>query len=511
MTEKAPRRPHLEALTGLRFFAAFYVVTEHYARFALEKGPRLLASFNLAGPAAVSLFFILSGVVLTYSATDAGGRFTGSTRSFWYSRWSRLYPLFLIAIIASLPANAALLRHTNNAAGTVVWTVLRAVVALLLLQAWIPHVAFGANAPGWSLSVEAVFYLSFPFIVHRFRCTSLRRLLAYTVPLWIFSIAPAAIVEYVEHHGGLHGTHTTSFMGEALTTGVFVERLATLFPLARFAEFCIGICLGHFLLGALQNGISPTVRRRLGLSALGTIGALVVVLTYAGDLREPSETVVLSGFAAPLFAVLLIALALGSGPIVSVLSSRPLIRLGAASYALYIIQAPFEWWWQKVKPLDVARPAGLALFIVAIVATSLACERWIEVPARNWLVAHRRRAAPPPSASPLGVDRPILTVAWDTTVPLPSTSDVSFTRRLSALQALLPDDPIERIQLLRQSLAAEVDPVNRQVLYAVLLDALTKCADVLPSARGDYAAAARARDQELQALRDPAAESLRRS
>ena len=491
------RRPQLHALTGLRFFAALYVVTEHYARFALAKGPRLVASFNLAGPVAVSLFFILSGVVLTYSSTDTEGRFAGSKRAFWYARWSRLYPLFLIAIVFSLPANAALLRHSNSTTMTVVWTVVRAGVAVLLLQAWIPNVTFAANAPGWSLSVEAFFYLSFPSLVHRFRCTTLRRLLAFTAPLWLLSIAPAAVLEYVDHHGGLQGTNSISFMGEALTPAVFVGRLAAEFPLARLAEFCIGICLGHFLIAQAANDLSPTIRRRLSLAGLLSIAALVVALTIVGDLRQPNETVIMSGFAAPLFAVLLIALALGSGSLVSFLSSRPLLRLGAASYALYIIQAPFEWWWQKIKPLDVARPAGLTLFLVAIVATALACERWIEVPARQWLLARNAaptRAvggpvpdAPPPTASPTHATRPVV------------ASDGTLLRRRLALQASLPDDTIEQIKRLREALATETDPVERHAIYAALLEALTRCVAVFPSASAEYAALRAQREREHQA------------
>ena len=95
-----------------------------------------------------------------------------------------------------------------------------------------------------------------------------------------------------------------------------------------------------------------------------------------------------SGFAAPLFAVLLVSLTLGAGPHVKLLSSRAFIRLGTASYALYIIQDPFAWWWHKVVHLDLAQPAWSVLFLAAIIATSLACERWIEVPAREVLLRH---------------------------------------------------------------------------------------------------------------------------
>ena len=397
--------------------AAFYVVLYHYARNYLVDGPRWIESFNLAGPVAVSLFFILSGLVLTYGSTDANGRCTKAPRQFWFARLSRIYPLFVFAVILATPASIAALHHTHGAATSMVFGVAQAALAMLLVQAWVPHLAFSANAPGWSLSVEAFFYLTFPFLVHRFRCRNLRQLLSLTVPLWVLSMTPALIVEIAERHGALQGTRTTSVLGTAITPALFAERLAAQFPLARLAEFCIGICIGHYVVARVEQrsgnsseslAISAATRRRLGAMGVASILALGLALGAAGSLRQTSEIVVNSGFAAPLFAVLLVSLTLGVGPHVRLLSSRTFIRLGTASYALYIVQDPFAWWWQKITRLDLAQPTWLALFLVAIVTASLACERWIEVPAREAMLRRspfaRRRSdvTRVSSSSPMG-------------------------------------------------------------------------------------------------------------
>ena len=79
------------------------------------------------------------------------------------------------------------------------WTVL---VALALVQAWVPHLAFAANPPGWSLSVEAFFYAVFPFVVHRLRCRTVRQLVALTVPLWVLAMAPASRTSQTHCHIG---------------------------------------------------------------------------------------------------------------------------------------------------------------------------------------------------------------------------------------------------------------------------------------------------------------------
>jgi peptidoglycan/LPS O-acetylase OafA/YrhL len=46
---------------------------------------------------------------------------------------------------------------------------------LTLTQAWIPKAAVAWNGPAWSLSVEAFFYLLFPFILPKLESMSANR------------------------------------------------------------------------------------------------------------------------------------------------------------------------------------------------------------------------------------------------------------------------------------------------------------------------------------------------
>src|SRR5438067_1929482 len=91
---RARNRPervaHLPALTGLRFLAALVVVIDHTGY-----GP-LAAMVAPFGGVAVTLFFILSGFILTYTYTRNGTAVHGGWRAFYIARIARVYPLYLL-------------------------------------------------------------------------------------------------------------------------------------------------------------------------------------------------------------------------------------------------------------------------------------------------------------------------------------------------------------------------------------------------------------------------------
>ncbi|HVE66393.1 MAG TPA: acyltransferase, partial [Thermoanaerobaculia bacterium] len=160
-TPDSASRPVLPALTGLRFVAAMAVVLYHVPMkpFASETATRLTAYGYLG----VSLFFVLSGFILTYTYIDPHtGALRGSVRDFWWARVARIYPVYLIALLLSLPI-FLIFRVLVAAPAARPPALLSAALTPLLLQAWWPTTATQWNTPGWSLSVELFFYALFPF------------------------------------------------------------------------------------------------------------------------------------------------------------------------------------------------------------------------------------------------------------------------------------------------------------------------------------------------------------
>ena len=103
----------------------------------------------------------------------------------------------------------------------------------------------------------------------------------------------------------------------------------------------------------------------------------------------------------PAFALLLWGLAYGSGPLARLLERPWAVRLGEASYALYILHSPLAFYVRLVDHrsgwgLAESSPgAFFAVYVATSILVSLGVFRWLEEPARRWVRAWLlRRPAP---------------------------------------------------------------------------------------------------------------------
>ncbi len=152
----------------LRFGAAFVVLLSHFAYARFTDGRySFIRELNL-GSDAVVLFFVLSGFVITFAATQkdkTGGRFT-------FSRLSRLWSVAIPALALTLVLDAWGVR-TNpefyldsvyyNAVGF--WEYLWRGVTFS--SHWNgDNLRLGSNGPYWSLSYEAAYYIAFGILLY---------------------------------------------------------------------------------------------------------------------------------------------------------------------------------------------------------------------------------------------------------------------------------------------------------------------------------------------------------
>src|SRR6266508_2403518 len=90
--EPRKRLPRVESLTGLRWWAAFFVFCHHMTNLA----PLPIRDFLKYGTSGVTFFFVLSGFVLTWSAQPGT-----KIRTFYRRRFARIFPLYFLTLVAA--------------------------------------------------------------------------------------------------------------------------------------------------------------------------------------------------------------------------------------------------------------------------------------------------------------------------------------------------------------------------------------------------------------------------
>jgi peptidoglycan/LPS O-acetylase OafA/YrhL len=375
-------RPALPALTGLRFVAAAIVVMYHARAMipAFRTNPWL--TFFGAGYTGVSLFFVLSGFVLTYNYLTPDGTGVRSVRDFLSARFARVYPVYLLGIIVAAPLFVRDLQREGGQA--LLHTGPKMTLATVaLVQAWIPPYACRLNCPGWSLSAEAFFYALFPVLGVWLARRTKQQLLSSIAIGWVLICAMAIL--YIARDPDMAGVATAA-------TDAFWIKLLKFNPLVRLPEFMIGIATGLLFLRA---------PKLLG-SRAGTVSVLATVLVataFAFHLQLPYP-LLHNGLLSLVFAALIFALAAGGGPIARVLGSPRMHVLGEASYALYLLHVALLAY--TIKALSFAglsierTPALIIVYLIGVQLVAIAVLRWIEEPARRAIRArfqHRSAAA----------------------------------------------------------------------------------------------------------------------
>lgn len=354
--------PHLAALTGLRGIAAWFVVFYH-ARLSLTGWvPEGAIAVAGKGYLAVDLFFMLSGFVmwLNYGPRLRASGLAGA-KAFWWRRFARIWPLHA-AVLAGLVAFAAVLMATGRDSSD--YPLAELPLHVLLVQNWGFTPDLSWNHPAWSISTEIGAYLLFPFAVVALRWEKLR---------------PALLVAGVLVCAQL--LHGVFVLAGAENLGDQITRLGLIRCLLQFAT---GMLLALLWL-AWRERVSPVP----AYACTVLLGSLMVLFGTPETLGVPLA-----------FAALLLGLALDKGPLAKLLASRPLVWLGDASYATYLVHFPLLVVVKLVAvgpDLQIA-PAVFAAYLLLLLVLSGGLYRWLEKPAQCWLNNHGlvdRRSAEP--------------------------------------------------------------------------------------------------------------------
>ncbi len=394
-----PRRPQIKALTTIRIVAAMHVVLHHCAAALWLRTTTAWAAQTATSPApiraavaiigggilnildsgrwSVSLFFILSGFILTYNYLDGISR-PGAMRRFWVARFARIYPVYLIGLAIASPLffYAGIYRKEFSLHSMFA----QAILCFTLLQSWCPAYALAWNSPAWSLSVEAFFYAMFPLLAFALaRKNRAESLIAVIAACWLTSLGLRAALLTLA--GGWQGHMDYEHSRRVQLLSNFFS----FFPVCRIPEFIAGMALGRLLL--LKNGI-PNCRWPTATA----LASAAVLLIFAA-IGERRRIIVDEGVLTPLFALLIWSLSDPRGRLASMMQWSPLILLGEASYTVYICHFPLAnlmvrslmhfWRGQGKYGYEIGSYPVLLAYLLGLLITCVLIYRFIEIPARD--------------------------------------------------------------------------------------------------------------------------------
>jgi len=361
------RKPErLDALTGLRCFAAINIVFFHFSN---PDWFGFMAPVVNAGYASVSFFILLSGFVLAYNYSARARANKLDRVRFWKARFTRLYPVYLLSLLLSwrmvVPEYGA---HTH----AMFWTGM--VLTPLLLQGWVPLLATFLNTPAWTMSAESFYYALFPWLAKGKRPAQPWHYLVQLALVWMVGLLPGALYILFNPDGIPHP--------DRWSWGPWLQALKFT-PLPHLASFVFGVILAE-----LDELVDRAGHMRLNLGLAGFIG--VFALLQLG----PAVPYVLKhdGLFMPLFGCIVLGLA-GQNPLARLFALRPLVFVGEASYCLYLLHFNF---WNLIHDTHVLNRLGLNQFdpwisYAILIVMALLALHFVEKPAqrqlRKWMGA----------------------------------------------------------------------------------------------------------------------------
>jgi peptidoglycan/LPS O-acetylase OafA/YrhL len=367
------RRPALPALTGLRTLLALAILLFHFTPGGLQWRWVSLYPLIDIGYVFVSFFFLISGFILSY---NYGGR-PGPVHAvdFLVARWSRLYPVYALTMLVSIPM---LVTEWHVRPPAQFWT--GAIATPLLLQGFFPRLATFWMTVTWTLSCEVMLYLAFPWLLRLRWPRGTSQLLALTLVFWIVGMVPHSI--YI-----LHDPDHLGHMADRYTDGLWINTLKYT-PFPYLCTFLAGLTLGR-----LHDAVHLPERTRAWLGTAGFAGLLFAAYYVAP--RMP-YILVHGGLLTPLFAAIILGLA-GPSWLARVFSWRPLVVVGASTYCLYLLHFNVFLLLHNYHVPELLHVQRLDPWIsyVFIVLLAVAVQRWVEHPCQVAIGAwwKRRRAA----------------------------------------------------------------------------------------------------------------------
>lgn len=290
-----------DQITFTRFIAAIAIVIFHKGVNVFPFSDASVSFIFKSANVGVSYFFTLSGFIMMIAYANSA-----KIEAFEYyrNRIARIAPAYYLALILVIPSIVSKWSEYDY---------LGLALNVAMLQAWIPSEALSVNTPGWSLSVEWLFYLLFPFLFN---------LVYKRYKFWLILVCGVIffLASQVLHNALLH----SDFFRDApsLRNGLIFY-----FPPMHLNEFLMGNIAGLFYIRYMSNRSQPN-----------GFWIILLVMALLAFMKIPIGISLQNGFLIIIFIPLILLMSSDSGIFSRVMSLKPLVYLGEISFGIYILQ-----------------------------------------------------------------------------------------------------------------------------------------------------------------------------
>lgn len=318
-------KPNLPILTGIRFFAAFYVfIFQIDSRIPLDFLGKPIIDVISQGATGVNVFFILSGFILYYNYHDKQINFT----EFILKRIAKIYPVYLAGFFLCFAVV-----FLNKIRVDSFFEVM--MMNLLMVQSYLPKFSLQWYGSGsWSISTEFFFYLCFPILLLFISKLSKISICLLFVTCFALSVLP----------GALYNLKLIDFLSTYS------------FPPSRVWEFIIGMLTA-----------SMVIKHRLSINNFVIFFILIFSALYFYFFgRKLDGYVVQNIIVVPLMVAILISATTQKKQFLSFLGNKFFEYLGKVSYSFYIVQIPIMIYLDHNNNYKLYNPALLlvSLFLI---------------------------------------------------------------------------------------------------------------------------------------------------
>lgn len=302
----------------------------------------------------VSYFFALSGFILVVSSVKDDKLVVGK-KAFWFNRFARIYPLYFFALAMYL--GLCLMANTPNTK----LTFDQLLLTTALLQTWIPKYAMAYNYVSWTLSIEALFYLIFPFLILVMARIKLSVVFWIAIVIWLISLL--AYIYVVDNS--------------------YPKLFTDYFPLLHVNSFIGGVVAGQFF---IRYKLTFVKNRKLILLVFLVLSGIVLsAISFHNDFIRKYYH---NGLLVPLFLSFILYLSsLEEGSLKRMLSHPVLQYLGEISYGIYILQIAVSILVTGLNNrfLHLSHTVIFYIYVLVLIAFCVLCHEMIEKPCRIYL------------------------------------------------------------------------------------------------------------------------------